>query len=630
MSFEPIIKTNLIKIRFTKSNMLKTKIKKRSVSRIIPLLSIIALPLVFATGMALWFQVARAALPDITLRHGAVASSSTVTYAPATPAPVTFNSSGACPRWTGTINNTNMAATPITSGITASKLEAGSIVTFAVTLQNNSATNEAFDIMLNHDIPSGFELPGAGAQGANLCVHNGAGTSLAYTANGSGFFGNDVSDNIELTDSASGALSTASPSSGANIAVITFDLRVAANYTPGSTKTTTAELLGYSDADNGDPLAGGTASSSVKTRSVEHEKVLLSTNQPSTSGNFVVVGEQVTYELTVAVPEGEVGNVRITDGMPDGLAFISCDSIVNDNPGDIVTDLAGGISAACNDPTNPTVTNNGKDVTFTLGNLTNSDRTQPADETITIVYTAVVNNVAQATNGASLNNAARVYWTGDNTASESAPVIVHEPKVTADTVVTPNTGIVSGTRVKVMTTIKHLQASTANAYRMTVDGTVPAGLQFVPGSLVCANGVNPAATCSMTNNQLSATFASLLIADTATVTYEAVVESSIAGKGTPISLSAGWTSLPNLVSAPQSSYSATSVARTGSISSPGGASNNYLVTATATIGVGGSVSASTPEYGELAKTGADWVIILGIASGTILLAVYVTRAARRQ
>lgn len=579
------------------------------------------LAFMLVVAVIVWSRIAHAALPDIVVTQGAVAASSAATYQPATVGPVAFSDSGACPRWTGAINDTNLAATPVSSAITASKLEAGSIVTFAIILQNTTATDPAYDILLNHDIPTGLELPGTGAEGANLCVHDGLGAALPYSTNGAGFFSNNSSDNIELTDGPGGALTAAGPVAGTNIAVITFDLKVSTDYVPGSTKNPTVELLGYSDTDNGNLLPGSTATTAVKTRDFEQVKAVQSTNLSTTTGNFVAIGEQVTYELTVSVPEGEASNVSVLDEMPVGLAFVGCDSITNDDPSYVTTDLAGGFGAACDDPTNPTVTNSGRDITFNLGNLVNTNQVQPDDETITIVYTGVVTNVVQAATSVSLNNSARVFWTGGDIASASAPVVVHEPKIAIATTLNPTTSVNVGDQVLVTTTLTHAVGSTTSAYQITTTSTIPAGFDVVAGSLQCLIGVAPG-TCSITGNQLTATFDQIDSADVATITYQITPTAMAAGQSTAIAASSGWSSLPASLPGQQSTYSVLAVARTGSQGDPGGANNTYATSSSASLsvasiaGVSPNATASTSDDNSLSNTGVNWWVV--IALGVII------------
>ncbi|MFO0953522.1 MAG: isopeptide-forming domain-containing fimbrial protein [Isosphaeraceae bacterium] len=49
----------------------------------------------------------------------------------------------------------------------------------------------------------------------------------------------------------------------------------------------------------------------------------MDTNQASTTGNDVAVGERVRYRITVTIPQGTTPGTVITDTLPDGLVFDS-------------------------------------------------------------------------------------------------------------------------------------------------------------------------------------------------------------------------------------------------------------------------------------------------------------------
>ena len=113
-----------------------------------------------------------------------------------------------------------------------------------------------------------------------------------------------------------------------------------------------------------------------------------------------VIGELVTYSVTVTVPEAKMPNAVLTDTLDSRLAFVSLDSVTT-SPGVSIT----GSTA-------PVVTNSGGTVTFNLGTITNSDRNNATKETITFVYKAVVLNKASAQGGDQVRNRAALTFDG--------------------------------------------------------------------------------------------------------------------------------------------------------------------------------------------------------------------------
>lgn len=581
------------------------------------------------TGLVLFSGVASAAPPDVQITQGVVASSPAATFAPATVGPVSFAVSGACPRWSGTINTTNLAAQPINSNVSASQFDAGDIVTFAVVLRNTSVDGNAFDVALQNTIPDGFEVLGSGSQGANLCVTRGNNTSLAFTTNGAGFFGPTEDDNIELNDTVSGSLAPTHPTNGTDIVVITFDLRVAASHVPSSTQASTAQLLFYSASEGGALIEGLSDDATVMLGTFGRSKSLIATNRAFSSGNSVVVGEIVTYQLTVQVPQGQVNSVSVVDTMTAGLVFLSCDSITNDDPSLLSTSLTGGFNAACDDPTNPSITSDGRIATFTLGNLTNTDRTDGQAETITIVYRALVANVPEAFSGTTLNNSAVVRWINDRSAaSESAPVVVRDAIPTVTSAIAPATALKAGDIVTVTIVIGHDASSAVPAFDMAMSQQLPAGLVPIAGSLDCSAGAVDPDDCELNGQVVQASWDELLTTETSSITLQAVVADGFAGQSLQAPLSLLWSSLPGDITTPQSPYSSVSTERTGDVGDPGAAANSFRITRTPTATLAAAPAApvvpvasgnmSGSARGRLANTGHS---MLPVSIAAVLLIV---------
>ncbi len=133
-------------------------------------------------------------------------------------------------------------------------------------------------------------------------------------------------------------------------------------------------------------------------------KSLDGTNQSFTPGLDVAIGEIISYQINVRVPQtSTLNDLTITDTLSAGLAFVDCGSISDPSTGIVVepgliTDLSGGFT--CNPdaqvPTtgNPAVfnlgagdANQGRQIVFRLGSVTNPDA---VERTISIYYRAVV------------------------------------------------------------------------------------------------------------------------------------------------------------------------------------------------------------------------------------------------
>jgi fimbrial isopeptide formation D2 family protein/uncharacterized repeat protein (TIGR01451 family) len=152
--------------------------------------------------------------------------------------------------------------------------------------------------------------------------------------------------------------------------------------------------------------------------------------------NDAVIGELVTYRLTVSFPEGTTPNAVILDTLDNGLAFV------------------GQTSATLNDVsassgTSPTVSNDGRTVRWDFGTVTDTNLANDTDGSITIEYQAVVMNVSGNQAGTSLDNTAVFSWNNDSDTEltrDAADVTVREPQVdvTKTVQVNPPSGSTTG------------------------------------------------------------------------------------------------------------------------------------------------------------------------------------------
>ena len=103
---------------------------------------------------------------------------------------------------------------------------------------------------LKDNLPAGFTIPGSGP---NLCVTNGAGVSVPYTALNGGDTNPFFESGIKLTDPnlTQGAIGTFNATSGSNVIVVTYDLEVDISAVAGQIITNTATILNYAGLTGG-------------------------------------------------------------------------------------------------------------------------------------------------------------------------------------------------------------------------------------------------------------------------------------------------------------------------------------------------------------------------------------------
>lgn len=533
--------------------------------------------------------------PVLVHKKGAVATTNpNAVFDPATVGPVAFNAPGTVgARWAGIITSPGLAANPIDSNI--SGVDAGDLVTFAIVIENlGSSAKGAFDITITDTIPSIYQIP---AGGLNLRIANGDNSStFTYTrpdnspAVDTDLFGGGI--RIVDPDPNNGACQSHTVGGGKNIIVITYDLEVRPDVTPG-TEENTATLTNYAGTEGGDnhipPAPPTDTASTTVVAGLAKELVATEINNVNNDDTEVVIGEIVTYRLTSTVPEGNVPGAFVTDHLDSGLAFLSCTSVTTSST-DVTTDLPGEtieFDSVCATTEASGVTNNGQDIRFDLGNITNANRDDATPETITIVYQVVVLNVIGNQGGTLLDNAAEFYMNdggGDTFLDNaSAPeVLVIEPVVTTDKTASPDTTD-AGNTVTFQVTFSN--TSEAEAFDITWSDTVPAEMTYVTGSLVA--GACPATTFTVseaTAPTLTGYISDLDVGETCTLTFDADVLYSVTpGYVITNSVETRWTSLPGVV-ANRSTYNTESDERTGEDGFPGpGVVDDYRGADSATV-----------------------------------------------
>ncbi len=423
--------------------------------------------------------------PELAITKGLVATDNpSGVFSPATKGPVTFNAPGTSgPRWTsGMITSTNLATSPINSNL--SRVDNRDLVTYAIVVQNRgSGKNGAFDVAIKDSPAAGMGIP---AGGLNLRVATGAGTLLVegvdYDVIGAGFF----DGGIVLRDPTptQGAIPRGKDDSGAvigdgsNVIVITYDMEVLEN-TALAKLTNTAAVTEYAAEEGGPDFTGPGSITDPAEITIGPDNIFAkslvgtSINDVASGGqnaaNEAVIGEIVTYSVTLTVPEARMPNARIVDSLDSRLAFVEMVGVTT----------SAGVSFTGS--TVPAVTNNGQTVTFDLGTITNSDTDNAVTETITFVYRAVVLNVANAQGGQTAQNSARLTFDGIPAAktARAAAVTIIEPQVTVtktakydDNGATGDAGDAITYTVKLKNPVG-AQAATADAFDLTFSDPLP-------------------------------------------------------------------------------------------------------------------------------------------------------------
>lgn len=306
-------------------------------------------------------------------------------------------------------------------------------------------------------------------------------------------------------------------------------------------------------------------------------KTVFSTNQVSTTGNNVAIGEIVTYRAVVTIPQSTLSTVRFIDTPTNGLAIVDVVSIVAD------AGIASSLGSMPTIASNAIIPTNGSSLTLDFGTLTNSDTDSNTTDEITIEYRAVVLNTTTNDRGDALDNQAIFEWGGTNSiTTNAADLTIVEPGFQISKSLGPNSGQAFDT-LHVTVNLSHNGASNTDAFNVAITDALPTGMTF-SGNLVATNGLVPT-TLTQSGGTISATWDTFALGSTSRIEFDVTLAVGVQlGTNFDNTVNIQWTSLPNLVTSPQSS-NPLSTERTGSSANPGGTANDYFTNASVTASI---------------------------------------------
>lgn len=255
--------------------------------------------------------------------------------------------------------------------------------------------------------------------------------------------------------------------------------------TPGASGSDTGERNGSGVAPN-DYV--GTANLDISLTDPAISKSIIATSiATSGSGEHdpayedLVIGEEVTFEVTITLPEGIADPLLVTDDLPivpAGTLELLSSQIVSIGSNVSTTILNAGDSGTPGDRNTDTIDDQ---VIFDFGVATNTpDGVSNADDQIVLQIVARVANIAGNQDNDQLVNLAQVDYNAESlTASATADIV--EPELTIIKLADDDTPAV-GQTVTYTITVAHSAASTTDAEDIIITDVVPTGLTFVSGS----------------------------------------------------------------------------------------------------------------------------------------------------
>ena len=298
----------------------------------------------------------------------------------------------------------------IAKSVSPATADAGDVVSYEVTVTNDG-DGPAYDMVVNDD--------GAGANVVAIPVSL---TIELFEADGVTTYtpAGAVSGSFNMA----GELQVVIPDLPAGyIAVISYDATVQDAALFSSTYTNTAEVARYDSnpagtelVDPSDPeeertYTGGTATADLSTPDATLAKEFEGSDDTNTTGNSLNVGEEVTYLLTITVPQG-TADITLTDRLPAGLLAQSAEAVT------------------LNGAPNPTISINvdRDEVEFDFGTvvIAGDDDAAATDTVIVVRVTAIVEDVVAASAGMTLTNTATLEIEDPMGGNLQAPVTATE------------------------------------------------------------------------------------------------------------------------------------------------------------------------------------------------------------
>ena len=350
---------------------------------------------------------------------------------------------------------------------------------------------------------------------------------------------------------------------------LTFGVRIADPVPPGTTQIVDTITIADDGSNGPDPTPGNNTDTDIDNLvtlpNADLTKTLADTNQAHTLTPAAAIGEILTYQLELTIPQGTMTSATLTDVLDMGLAYVGCTAptLVS---GTLTTTLPGGLGDICAPPPGSPVVgpepvgsttdvDQGRRVTFDLGSLTNPN---PANAVLRLRYTAVVIDNPGNVRGVNLNNQVTWTWVGGRLIESASEVVVVEPTLTLAKDAAPRSVPPGGVVTFILTGNHPAPPSDSPAFDLELTDTVPLGMTYVPGSLTASAGgtIDDSAA-----PLLRVTWPVLGPNDTVTATFQATIGNLPAGTRIRNDAYLSWSTLPGDVTAPQSSYNTLSTER---------------------------------------------------------------------
>jgi large repetitive protein len=365
--------------------------------------------------------------------------------------------------------------------------DAGGTVAYRITFANATGANisTAFDTRVLDTLPASLQLNlgsvivtlGAGAAGpTNASAGNTVDVTIATIPPGGTV---QIDYTATILDA---ALAGDTVDNTANFTYTSLPGAGTPNGQPGNSTGSTTP--GASGATNGERDGSGTAPNDY--RGADPAALDLgvpAVDKVAPSPASYTIGEIVTYNILVTLPEGTTQNLVVFDDLPIGLQYVAGSlqviQLAAGSSGLLTADFNGTLPAY----TLATPGGSGGDVTVTFSsNATTVGDNLTTNNTFLVRLQALVLNVLSNQDGTVLTNNASLRYTDPETGVTTIPdptpptITVVEPRIATTKTVSPATAVESGTVLNYTVTFANTGASTA--YDVTAQDMLAQGVTF--------------------------------------------------------------------------------------------------------------------------------------------------------
>jgi len=275
----------------------------------------------------------------------------------------------------------------ITKSISPNPVDGGNPVTVTLRVTNNGTSN-AFNVVVSDPLnSSAFDL-----------------ASVTPLSTPAGFTYDYVSPTV--TYNGGGIIVPTQTKVFTFRALVRPDIVAGTNYP----NTATENYTSLPGTDPWDRTYAASVTTNLQARQAAATKLLLSTSEPAdiSSGNDVVIGEVLTYELKFDFPVGITDNVSLVDVLSTYVEYIPGSAEISRNSENLT---ASGFSLPAPNVFAAITPSLSSPLTFNLGRVTNMDTATGTKETITIRLRAVVKNIATVQRGTQIPNRGQITFT---------------------------------------------------------------------------------------------------------------------------------------------------------------------------------------------------------------------------